>query len=125
MNLNELEQILKMEELNIKCKFDEKDKRLYFLGVDGFTVYLQELENKNLFLRVWKAWNKDKPLTKQEQKDMNGCKMVKYTVLKKLHSINNNIAGKDLKIEDLPASPEEINLSPSLNNQKSILDLDV
>lgn len=125
MNLQEVETLFKREDINIKCKYDDKDKRLYFSGIDNFTIYLQELENKTIFVRVWKAWNKDNPLNKQEQKDMNGCKMVKFKVLKKLHIINNSTAGGQINLEDMPTSPEEVNLSPSTNNGKSILDIDL
>lgn len=88
-------------------------------------MYLQEIENNIAFVRVWKAWNKENPKNKQEQKDLNGCKMIKFKVLKYLYKINENIANNEIKLEDLPLSPEEINLSPTNNNSKSILDLDL
>ena len=125
MNLQEVETLFKREDINIKCKYDDKDKRLYFSGIENFTIYLQELENKTIFVRVWKAWNKDNPLNKQEQKDMNGCKMVKFKILKLLHKINGTLAGGEIKLEELPNSPEDINLNPNDNNLKSILDLDL
>lgn len=125
MNLNELSELLNREDLKVKHKYDEKDKRLYLSGIDGFTVYLQELEEQKIFVRVWKAWNKDNPINKQEKKDLNGCKMVKFKILKLLHKINGTLAGGEIKLEELPNNPEDINLNPNDNNLKSILDLDL
>ena len=62
----ELNILLNREDLKVKNKYDDKDKRLYLSGIDGFTVYLQEIENSIIFVRVWKAWNKDNPKNKQE-----------------------------------------------------------
>lgn len=125
MKLEELSTLLNREDLKVKHKYDDKDKRLYLSGIDGFTVYLQELENNIIFVRVWKAWNKDNPKNKQEQKDLNGCKMVKFKVLKLLYKISQNIANNELNLEEMPTSPEEVNLSPTQTNSKSILDLDI
>lgn len=125
MKLEELGNLLSREDIKVKNKYDDKDKRLYLSGIDNFTVYLQELENNILFVRVWKAWNKGNPISKQEQKDLNGCKLVKFKILKLLYKINKNITNNELKLEDMPAGPEEVNLSPTNNNLKSILDLEL
>lgn len=123
MKLDELSNILELEQ--IAHKYDEKAKRLYISAIPNFTVFLEELDNHYLFLRVWKKWNKDNPLTKQEQKDMNGCKMVKFKVLKKLHQLNEKSANKQMYIEDMPASPESVKLFPVDESKKSILDIDL
>lgn len=125
MKLEELSNLLNREDLKVKNKYDEKDKRLYLSGIDGFTVYLQEIENNIIFVRVWKAWNKENQKNKQEQKDLNGCKMVKFKILKLLYKLNQNIANNELNLEEMPTSPEEVNLSPTQTNSKSILDLDI
>ena len=40
-------------------------------------------------------------------------------------AINQNIANSELTLEEMPTSPEEVNLSPTQSNSKSILDLDI
>lgn len=68
MKLEELSNLLSREDLKVKNKYDEKDKRLYLSGIENFTVYLQELENNVIFVRVWKAWNKENPKKKTRAK---------------------------------------------------------
>jgi hypothetical protein len=120
MNLQELS--IKLYTLNIKhtYKADKEIDKLY-LNDEKYTIILNTNKDNSIFLKVWKKWNTETPIEKQEQKHINACRLVKYHLLKKLHTINKTDCNNQLILEPIPTSAEETNLYKN-ENDKNLLD---
>lgn len=125
VHTNSLEKIASFfarEDITILHFLNKEKTRLYINGVADYTIYLEELDSQVIFTRVWREWDEKNPITKQEPKDLNKCKAIKWKILKLLHSINNKVLHGAIYLEEMPEKMEDVKLDPNEKKGISILD---